>query len=105
MAKTLTAGGKPKKQSIITSTFQGELEVTTLAGTGKGKAATSSDDVVERIPFMLMGLELPPTPLFKDALEKNIIPQVKPHVSEIILVVTCYFWLLRTFLYGCGTGV
>eukprot|EP00878_Enallax_costatus_P002659 GHUV01002845.1.p1 GENE.GHUV01002845.1~~GHUV01002845.1.p1 ORF type:complete len:552 (+),score=160.53 GHUV01002845.1:356-2011(+) len=69
-------GGKPKKQSIITSTFQGELEVTTLAGTGKGKAATASDDVVERIPFMLMGLELPPTPLFKDAMEKNIIPQV-----------------------------
>jgi U4/U6.U5 tri-snRNP-associated protein 2 len=25
---------------------------------------------------MLLGMELPPTPLFKDALEKNIIPQV-----------------------------
>jgi predicted membrane metal-binding protein len=34
------------------------------------------EDVVERVPFLLMGLELPPTPLFKDALEKNIIPQV-----------------------------
>jgi hypothetical protein len=33
-------------------------------------------DIVERLPFLLMGLELPPTPLFKDALEKNIIPQV-----------------------------
>jgi U4/U6.U5 tri-snRNP-associated protein 2 len=32
--------------------------------------------VVERVPFMLLGMELPPTPLFKDALEKNIIPQV-----------------------------
>lgn len=69
-------GGKPKRRSIITDTFQGELEVTTLAGTGKGAAATSKEDVVERVPFLLMGLELPPTPLFKDALEKNIIPQV-----------------------------
>lgn len=33
-------------------------------------------DVVERVPFLLLGMELPPTPLFKDALEKNIIPQV-----------------------------
>lgn len=37
---------------------------------------TPQEDVVERVPFLLMGLELPPTPLFKDALEKNIIPQV-----------------------------
>lgn len=73
----MPTGGKPKKESIITQTFQGELEVTTLAGTGKGAAATAAEDVTERIPFMLMGLELPPTPLFKDALEKNIIPQVK----------------------------
>eukprot|EP00882_Tetradesmus_deserticola_P016393 GHRQ01017507.1.p1 GENE.GHRQ01017507.1~~GHRQ01017507.1.p1 ORF type:complete len:341 (+),score=125.54 GHRQ01017507.1:377-1399(+) len=70
-------GGKPRKRSIITDTFQGELEVTTLAGTGKGKAATATEDVVERLPFLLMGLELPATPLFKDALEKNIIPQVR----------------------------
>eukprot|EP00879_Flechtneria_rotunda_P019397 GHRR01020374.1.p1 GENE.GHRR01020374.1~~GHRR01020374.1.p1 ORF type:complete len:350 (+),score=115.31 GHRR01020374.1:1044-2093(+) len=69
-------GGKPKKSSIVSRTFQGELEVTTLAGTGKGKAATATEDVVEPVPFLLLGLELPPTPLFKDALEKNIIPQV-----------------------------
>lgn len=69
-------GGKPKRSSIITSTFQGELQVTTLAGTGKGKAAAAKEDVTERVPFLLLGMELPPTPLFKDALEKNIIPQV-----------------------------
>jgi hypothetical protein len=34
------------------------------------------EDVVERVPFLLLGCELPPTPLFKDAMEKNIIPQV-----------------------------
>lgn len=55
---------------------QGELEVTTLAGTGKGKAAAAADDVVERVPFLLLGLDLPAAPLFKDAMEKNIIPQV-----------------------------
>lgn len=30
-----------------------------------------------RLPFLLLALELPPSPLFKDALEKNIIPQVR----------------------------
>lgn len=50
--------------------------MTTLAGTGKGKAAASTTDVVERVPFLLLGLDLPAAPLFKDVLEKNIIPQV-----------------------------
>ncbi|KAG1659564.1 hypothetical protein FOA52_011920 [Chlamydomonas sp. UWO 241] len=69
-------GGKPKKSSIITRCFQGELEVTTEAGTGKGKAEKAIVDVVERIPFLLLALDLPAAPLFKDVLEKNIIPQV-----------------------------
>lgn len=69
-------GGRPKRRSVVTDAFQGELEVTTLAGTGKGKAASSAVDVVERVPFLLLGLDLPPSPLFKDAMEKNIIPQV-----------------------------
>mmetsp|Transcript_43354 Transcript_43354/g.130013 ORF Transcript_43354/g.130013 Transcript_43354/m.130013 type:complete len:540 (-) Transcript_43354:664-2283(-) len=68
--------GKPKKQSVITQCFQGELEVTTEAGTGKGKAEKATEDVVERIPFLMLALDLPPAPLFKDVLEKNIIPQV-----------------------------
>lgn len=56
--------------------MQGELEITTLAGTGKGKAAGAAEDVVERLPFLLLSLDLPAAPLFKDVLEKNIIPQV-----------------------------
>lgn len=110
------AGGKPKKSSIITSTFQGELQVTTLAGTGKGAAAAAAADVVERVPFMLMGLELPPTPLFKDALEKNIIPQVGfSQVScsvavELLLLIGSAVWctmfqqqvcMLRTVWQAC----
>ncbi|KAL6762204.1 ubiquitin-specific protease 39 [Haematococcus lacustris] len=69
-------GGRLKKPSIITQCFQGELEVVTEKGTGKGKAASAQADVVERVPFLLLGLDLPPAPLFKDTLEKNIIPQV-----------------------------
>ncbi len=56
--------------------MQGELEVTTERGTGKGKASSSDVDIVEKVPFLLLALDLPAAPLFKDVLEKNIIPQV-----------------------------
>lgn len=29
------------------------------------------------MPFLMLGLDLPPPPLFKDVMEKNIIPQVR----------------------------
>ncbi|PRW59503.1 U4 tri-snRNP-associated 2-like [Chlorella sorokiniana] len=67
-------GGKRKKRSVITDCLQGELEVVTLAGTGKAKDSTQ--DVTDRVPFLMLGLDLPAAPLFKDALEKVIIPQV-----------------------------
>ncbi|URD83069.1 U4 U6.U5 tri-snRNP-associated protein [Musa troglodytarum] len=43
------------------------------------EAGSSIDNVVReasRVPFLMLGLDLPPPPLFKDAMEKNIIPQV-----------------------------
>jgi len=59
--------------------FQGELEITTEAGSGKA-AQPGPDgqlrDHVERMPFLMLALDLPPAPLYKDALEKDIIPQV-----------------------------
>ncbi|KAK9804967.1 hypothetical protein WJX73_005353 [Symbiochloris irregularis] len=70
--------GKGKK-SILTKCFQGELEVTTQAGTGKAAQPNAQGqiaDVVEKVPFLMLGLDLPPAPLYRDALEKNIIPQV-----------------------------
>jgi len=67
-------GGKRTRPSIITQCFQGELEVTTEAGTGK--AAREETDLVEKVPFLVLGMDLPPAPLYKDVLEKNIIPQV-----------------------------
>lgn len=70
-------GGKRKRPSIITECFQGELEVVTEAGTGTGKARDSVVDIKEKVPFLTLGLDLPPAPLFKDAkMEKITIPQV-----------------------------
>jgi U4/U6.U5 tri-snRNP-associated protein 2 len=38
------------------------------------------------VPFLMLGLDLPPPPLFKDAMEKNIIPQVcTSQVSPLLL--------------------
>lgn len=64
---------------------QGQLEVTTLAGTGK--AAERGEDVVERVPFFMLSLDLPQARLFQDAMEKDIIPQARPpcccHASRV----------------------
>ena len=56
----------PHPPSVITDCLQGELEVTTAAGSGR--AREGEGDLVERLPFLLLGLDLPPAPLFKDAL-------------------------------------
>lgn len=67
-------GGKRKKPSIITECLQGEIELVTEAGTGN--AQDSDQDVVQRVPFLMLTLDLPPAPLFKDAMEKITIPQL-----------------------------
>jgi hypothetical protein len=71
--------------------------VTTEKGTGKGKAASASADVTERVPFLLLGLDLPPAPLFKDALEKNIIPQVGGQQGRWLSCLGCD----RVAIAGC----
>ncbi|KAG9146041.1 hypothetical protein Leryth_016597 [Lithospermum erythrorhizon] len=79
-----------KSTSIIHQCFQGELEVikeihTKIIGDRKdnGKdedGGTEAGNAVmeekSRMPFIMLGLDLPPPPLFKDIMEKNIIPQV-----------------------------
>ncbi|OMO97382.1 Peptidase C19, ubiquitin carboxyl-terminal hydrolase 2 [Corchorus olitorius] len=60
--------------SIIHNCFQGELEV--VKETLQNKAETY------RMPFLMLGLDLPEPPLFKDVMEKNIIPQV--HLFNIL---------------------
>ncbi|KAM3206367.1 hypothetical protein ACQJBY_061825 [Aegilops geniculata] len=70
--------------------WQGELEVVKEIhrkhlvdeeqnGETGSQIETTSDGMVtqtSRVPFLMLGLDLPPPPLFKDAMEKNIIPQV-----------------------------
>lgn len=46
-----------------------------------------------RMPFLMLGLDLPPPPLFKDVMEKNIIPQV------------CYPILISFLLIFLTTGL
>ncbi|CAM8974793.1 unnamed protein product [Rhodiola kirilowii] len=83
-----------KKNSIIYQCFQGELEVVKEVHRGslteKEIADDQSTDIVlngagehtnlvtqtSKMPFLMLGLDLPPPPLFKDVMEKNIIPQV-----------------------------
>ena len=47
-----------------------------------------------RMPFLMLGLDLPPPPLFKDAMEKNIIPQVcdtcSPSLFSFLTLKCCF---------------
>ncbi|KAH0837965.1 hypothetical protein J3R83DRAFT_6202 [Lanmaoa asiatica] len=80
-------GTKKKNSSIIFSTFQGELRVETQqvfvrpdeAGNEKPKFDIGRDIKSTVSPFLFLAVDLPPPPLFQDAVEKNIIPQVSVH--------------------------
>ncbi|KAL6546812.1 hypothetical protein OROMI_022533 [Orobanche minor] len=97
LLNTLHADLKRSKMgsSIIHQCFQGELEVVKEThnklivdkkGHGDNQNSEHGDDggtevgkvVAEtsKMPFLMLGLDLPPPPLFKDVMEKNIIPQV-----------------------------
>ncbi|KAL0012164.1 hypothetical protein SO802_007272 [Lithocarpus litseifolius] len=97
LLNTLHADLKTKKnRSIIYDCFQGELEVVKEihnkaflekkeysddqhAASKLTDGGSEHDAVVtetSRMPFLMLGLDLPPPPLFKDVMEKNIIPQV-----------------------------
>ncbi|KAK4800935.1 hypothetical protein SAY86_021422 [Trapa natans] len=72
-----------KGNSIIYQCFQGELEVVreipAKAIPEKKENGDGNRNIIsesERMPFLMLGLDLPPPPLFKDVMEKNIIPQV-----------------------------
>lgn len=85
-----------KNISIIYECFQGELEVVKeipnksiaekrengddMNGSSKptDRGTENTDIITEsyRMTFLMLGLDLPPPPLFQDVMEKNIIPQV-----------------------------
>ncbi|KAG6039882.1 hypothetical protein E4U41_001882 [Claviceps citrina] len=68
--------------SMIQRTFQGRLRVESQAITARADATDrlrfeeAAEVKVDTVRFLLLTLDLPPTPLFQDELEKNIIPQV-----------------------------
>lgn len=81
---------KPRKRrSVISDCFQGKLNVVTLLdrntkemqshaanSDAEGEQNTEVESQPEELPFWMLGLDLPPAPLFQDTVEKNIIPQV-----------------------------
>ena len=57
------------------SDFQNSTEKLSDGGTERDAFVTETS----KMPFLMLGLDLPPPPLFKDVMEKNIIPQVLMH--------------------------
>lgn len=59
--------------------------------TGSGEAK------VEKVPFLMLGLDLPPAPLYKDKDKKDIIPQVQ-FFSWILAGSYISVWDQETFI-------
>ncbi|KAF8910041.1 hypothetical protein CPB84DRAFT_1764448 [Gymnopilus junonius] len=80
-------GTKKKDTSIIFRTFQGELRLETQqvvvrpesGPNEKPKFDIDRETKASVSPFLFLAVDLPPPPLFQDAVEKNIIPQVGIH--------------------------
>ncbi|KAJ2912491.1 hypothetical protein MD484_g7927, partial [Candolleomyces efflorescens] len=80
-------GSKKKNSSIIFRTFQGELRVETQQVVVRPESESNEKphfdidrDIKTSVsPFLFLAVDLPPPPLFQDAVEKNIIPQVNIH--------------------------
>lgn len=97
LLKTLHAdlSGSENGSNIIHQCFQGELEVveeihnrpvaerrgsrdSQIIGNGEDRGNEAGNVVLKtrKLPFLVLNLDLPPPPLFRDVMEKNIIPQV-----------------------------
>lgn len=59
-------------------------------------------DHVERVPFLMLALDLPPAPLYKDALDKDIIPQVA--VSTNAWQDTADAWAVLQLIVACSAS-
>ncbi|KAF2176697.1 cysteine proteinase [Zopfia rhizophila CBS 207.26] len=79
----LAVGGSKSKpnSSIVQRVFQGTIkiesqEITARADAGDRLRFEDAAVKTDISKFLILTLDLPPTPLFQDALDKNIIPQV-----------------------------
>jgi len=75
-------GSKKPRSSIIYKTFRGEMKQTsrklppTDNLTPEQLNHPDYKDQVSTVPFLYLTLDIPPSPLFKDDLDQNAIPQV-----------------------------
>lgn len=67
--------GNPAQKSIIFSSLQGRLEMITQTRVYRN-GEESWDETVSEVPFMYLGLDIPPAPLFKDSQGGMVIAQV-----------------------------
>ncbi|KAL0640897.1 Ubiquitin carboxyl-terminal hydrolase 10 [Maublancomyces gigas] len=80
----LSLGGSKTKPgtSIVQKVFQGRLKVESQAITARADASDrlrfeeAAEIKTDIVRFMMLTLDLPPKPIFKDEQDKNIIPQV-----------------------------
>lgn len=77
-------GSKKRNSSIIYRTFQGELRLETqqvkinkdIFGAARPQFDIDRDIKKSTTPFLFLAVDLPAPPLFQDAEDKNIVPQV-----------------------------
>ena len=78
-------GTRKPGSSVIYAAFQGEVRVDdqaivvkddSLGYNERPKFDIARDIKTSRSPFLLLTIDLPPPPVFQDAIEKNFIPQV-----------------------------
>ncbi|KZT08623.1 cysteine proteinase [Laetiporus sulphureus 93-53] len=80
-------GTKKRQSSVIFSTFQGQVHMETQqvvvrpdVGGGEKPQFDIDREIKSTVsPFLFLAVDLPPPPLFQDAIEKNIIPQIGIH--------------------------
>merc|ERR1712070_256716 len=73
----IALGGTRKPgSSIIHKTFQGSVRVSTHKVEGDGDEEHKEHVDEKEMPFLYLTVDVPAAPLFKDTLERNIIPQV-----------------------------
>ena len=63
--------GKRGRQSVVTAALQGRLRITSAVSRAGETAEERTDS-----PFLFLGLDIPPAPLFKDSQGGNVIAQV-----------------------------
>merc|ERR1711904_219643 len=74
--RNATKDHDPALYSIITRNFIGELEIREDSASEPGKPQCYQNDKITTTPFLILSVELPPTPLFKDAYDRMQISQV-----------------------------